>query len=134
MNGYLNEPQYLKLWSIIKDKEISYIESGINTLASKLNNRRYDLILLSNMSDYINRMYDDPLKDYRHLIDSLTDCLKPNGIIQIGYIYNHRHRYISDFTIDRKRKRYFPTNEFHTIMVDSFDIPNDKDKIIIYQK
>lgn len=134
MNGYLNENSYLELRHIIENKEINYIESDINQLKTKLDNKKYDLILLSNISDYINRMYDEPLKDYRNLIDSLTDYLKPNGIIQVGYIYYHKHRNISSFTNDRKRQMYFPTNSFHTIMVDAFDIPKEKDKVIIYQK
>lgn len=134
MDGFLNKDNYKLLKDIIQDKEINFINTDISFLKKKLNDTKYDLILLSNISDYINRMFDEPLEEYRKVIDCLIDNLNPGGIIQVGYIYYSKHRYISDFTIDRKRKLYFPTNQFHTIQVKAYDLPTQKDRVIIYQK
>lgn len=135
MNNYLDIDNYYLLSTFLKNKEIDFINSNIATLKEKINKDKYDFILLSNISDYIDNIYgDNYLEQYRLLIDSLTDNLNDNGIIQVGYIYGDYSDCKSDFSNDKKRDIFFNPDRFNTIYVDSFDNQNIKDKIIVYKK
>ena len=137
MDNYLTPDSYEMAKQIIKNKDIDFVESDIKTLPDKLSNEKYDLILLSNISDYIHKMYkDNPLYNYRLLIDELTNHLNQFGTIQVGYIYStyHKENDTSNFRFNSERQKYFPTSIFHTQQVDSYDNNGEKDKIITYQK
>ena len=137
MNGYFNYEGYLKLQNTIKNKSIKFIDSDIYSLPNKLNGETFDMILLSNISDYTHYIYDnDDLMHYRELIDKLMDNLKLYGIMQVGYIYSRygRGEDISNFHLNKYRNEYFPTSIFHSSFVDSYYCDGTYDKIITYQK
>lgn len=137
MDNYLTPDSFDNAKRIMNNKTINFIESDLKTLSSKLGNEKYDLILLSNISDYIHLMYEEnPLYYYRELIDELTDHLNKYGIIQVGYIYSsyHKNSNTSKFRLNDERYKYFPTNTFHSVLVDSYDNNGSKDKIITYRK
>lgn len=137
MNNYLNPDSYIELRKILKTKDINFINSNLGELPEKLNGEKYDMILLSNISDYTNNIYlDNDLKRYRELIDKLTDNLNLYGTIQLGYIYSNYSKKdnVSNFHIKEERQKYFSTDLFHSLMVESYDGNNKKDKVIVYQK
>lgn len=135
MNGYLNEDSYDYLKDILNNKDINFIESNIIDLKNKLLNKKYDLILLSNISDYIYMIYpNNSLNNYYNLIMDLVDNLNNYGIIEVGYLYAHNHRHPDDFNSDIDRNKIFTTDKFHSVLVKSFDDLSKKDKIITYQK
>lgn len=137
MNNYLTKDSFDVAKIIMNKKKIDFIESDIKTLPNKLGNNKYDVILLSNISDYIHLMYENkPLSSYRDLIDSLIEHLNLYGTIQVGYIYSNYHKGndTSNFKYKDQRIKYFPTNQFHTIQVDSYYNNDQKDKIITFQK
>lgn len=136
MNGYLTPDTYEKMSTIIKKQRINFIESSIDELSSKLNGDKFDMILLSNISDYIHKIYgENGLEEYRKVIDKLTDNLELYGIMQVGYIYANYSKYddVGNFRISSERNKYFPCNEFYSVVVDSYQ-EGYKDKVITYQK
>lgn len=131
MNNYLNPDDYFALGEILKHKSIDFLNCNLSNLSKSLAGEKYDMILLSNISDY---MFD--LKSFRKIIDMLIDNLNMYGIIQFGYIYSKYGKYqdVGNFKDDHERQKYFPTNLFYTTMVDSYHGNNLQDKVITYQK
>ena len=137
MNIYLNPDNYEVLSKIMRDKEVNFIESNLDCLPEKLNNEKFDMILLSNISDYTHKMYErEDLVQYRIIINKLINNLNLYGTIQVGYIYSKYSKLddVSEFRINSKREKIFPKDTFDTILVDSYQDSNLKDKVIIYQK
>lgn len=137
MNGYFNVEGYNKLKNIIKTKSIDFIGGDVCSLPDRIRGEKFDMILLSNISDYTHFMYkDDGLLEYRELIDRLMDNLNLYGILQVGYIYSMYARGddVSNFHFNKNRYVYFPTSIFHSNFVDSYYNDGTYDKIITYQK
>lgn len=137
MNNYLELDKYYELRNILNQKKINFIKSDIKDLPDKLEGKKYDMILLSNISDYVHHVYPDKsLENFRNLIEKLKQNLNMFGIIQIGYIYSMyaRGEDISDFHFNDDRHKYFPTSEFKSVFVDSYYGDGSYDKVITYQK
>ena len=137
MNLYLEEDNYYKLSEIIKSKDLDFIESDIACLEDKIRDRKYDFILLSNISDYIHEIYsDDCLENYYELVKSLSTHLNDDGIMQVGYIYgtNQSNADISCFNDGVERRKVFGKDEFDLVYVDPYDNIRNKDKVIVYKK
>ncbi|MCX4364864.1 MAG: DUF3419 family protein [Bacilli bacterium] len=139
LNYYLyDEENYKKLQAIIETKPLKYIETPITSLKSNIQKDLYDFILLSNISDSIERIYDsNSLKQFKRLIHSLSKNLNKDGIIQVGYIYNlycSSNDEIPIFADDDEREKIFTPDEFNTNLVTSYRFYSDKDKIITYEK
>lgn len=141
-NGYLNPDGFDKMKKIMKDKKVEYIETEIEELPYIIKGEKYDMILLSNISDYIHSIYGvDGLRYFRETIDKLADNLELNGVMQVGYIYttdaatsNSLSFDISRFSIKEDREEFFPSDIFHSVFVDSYYGSNFKDEVITYQK
>ena len=136
MNGYLTEENYYKLADILNNANVNFIESNITTLDAKLNDK-YDYILLSNISDYIHKLYNEyPLEYFYQLIMTLSNYLNPDGVIQVGYCYGflNNKSNISLFHNDEEREKVFLPDLFDSTYVTSFDKKWTKDKIITYKK
>jgi hypothetical protein len=88
VNDYLNEKSFEKLRIIMNEKQRPrFIETNINKLSSKLT-RKYDYILLSNIAQYLDYIYDkDELSNFRRIIKNLSNDLNPNGKIMVSYLY-----------------------------------------------
>ncbi len=144
MNNYMDKESFDKLKSILihDDIKLDFIYSNINDLENKLGNNTYDLMMFSNISDYIDEIYDeDSLIKYHELINELEKHLNSYGTMQVGYVYNHFNNCAivlgSSFATDTSRKEVFTQDKYHTICVNAFeDRPPYQyhDKIITYQK
>ncbi len=88
VNDYLNEETFNKLKvELDKKSKPTFIETNITKLSSKLI-RKYDYILLSNIAQYLDYIYDkDELVNFKRIIMSLSSELNPNGKILISYLY-----------------------------------------------
>lgn len=92
INPYLHsEKKYNLVKEKIKNQDIKWIQSDIQNISNKLNNI-YDVILLSNISDYANSLYPDDKtyleKYYLKTIIPLIYNLDPKGTICSAYIYD----------------------------------------------
>ncbi len=107
--------------------------------------KKFDVILLSNIADYAEYMYpmyNDHLTAFANFaIKPLKKCLKPNGIICAAYIYNARTSsdkdtwFRSGIDIPKKRKEIFSSlrMDYSELMFKGV-IPDQKDAVVILQK
>ena len=136
MNLYLDEYYFYLLKNNLKDKKVGFIEENITNVDKRLN-RKYDMMMFSNISDSLNLIYgDDSLKCFKELIDSLIQYLNIYGVIEVGYIYGRysKMEVTSDFINKKKREKVFTTDEYHTMLVNSYDGGLQKDRIVYYTK
>lgn len=137
LNNYLTKDNYYKLAGTIGNKSINFINVNVANLSEVLDGEKFDMILLSNISDYIHYIYkEDSLEQYRELIDKLIDNLYLYGTIQVGYIYSRygKGEDVSKFHLNESRNKVFPNYIFHSNFVNSFYHDGTYDKIITYQK
>jgi len=89
VNDYLSEDSFEKLRTIMLTKEEpKFIETNILKLSRKLT-KKYDYILLSNIAQYLDYIYDkNELINFRRLILNLSNDLNPNGKLMISYLYD----------------------------------------------
>lgn len=137
LNYYLYEEEnYKKLQAIIENKQLNYIESSITELKDNIKNDLFDYILLSNISDSIEKIWNkNSLKNFKRLIHSLSTNLNKDGLIQVGYIYSlYSSEFQPIFADDKKREKIFTPDEFKSQKVTGYRFYNDKDKIITFEK
>lgn len=136
LNTYLEKENYQKLASILKEKEITFIESDVTKLREHLKNEFFYMILLSNINDSIEDIWSsDSLKNYKRLIHSFSKNLVLDGTIQVGYIYDYYGvRQDKLFSKKHERQKIFTSDEFHTTFVESYLFYGDRDAIITFQK
>lgn len=137
LNYYIaDEEKYKYLQSIIESKTIEFIETPLTDLKKNINNELFDYILLSNISDSIEYIWNrNTLKNFKRLIHSLSKNLNIDGLMEVGYIYS---LYSSDiyplFASDEKRLKVFSPGEFKEQKVTGYRFYSDKDTIVTYQK
>lgn len=137
LNDYVERSNFDKLSNIMTNKDINFLNVNVFSLPEVLVGERFDMILLSNISDYIHYVYpNDYMAKYRELIDKLVDNLYDGGIIQIGYIYSRYRKGGDDsnFHIDESRNKLFPVDEYPIEFVNSIYNDGTYDKIITYHK
>lgn len=90
-NNYLGKEQtYQKLQRKLDDVEVTFTFSDATTLPEKLLNT-YDIILLSNIADYLSYNRYSGISEFHTFIGNYYDLLNPDGVL-INYIYNrNRH-------------------------------------------
>ena len=81
-NIYLTRENFNKLKQTIDKATITYIESDIKTLQLA---RKYDIVLLSNISDYLSNFGENQLQNYFNTVLSLKSS---NNIVVFGYVYD----------------------------------------------
>ncbi len=143
-NPYLkNSEQYETAKARIAGKEWNWINSDVVGLERELREAEFDIILLSNIADYAEKMFPEraePLQDFRdRVVTPLSRHLRPNGRIVAAYVYDartepntHNHGEIDNPT---QRQNVFGRTslgyrELHFKSV----IPERKDAVILLQK
>ena len=142
MCSYLEEDNYYKLANILNSNSVSinFIETNFVDLSKKIGNKKFDLILLSNISDYIDTLYkEDPLENFYNDIMNLTNNLNENGVIQVGYTYITPDfiKMSGPFSDTKTRETVFSPDVFNTTYVTAYkDIEpyQYQDKVISYKK
>ncbi|MCI8544724.1 MAG: DUF3419 family protein [Bacilli bacterium] len=88
-NPYLKEENFTKLKGSINLSKVTFIESSLLNLKDKCK-ENYDLIFLSNISDYLNLMFSNNLlENYREkIVAPLTRKLNRNGKLYFIYQYD----------------------------------------------
>ena len=93
-NNYLNnEEEYNKLKNTIDNVSIDF--KNVNAInLYKVYNKKYDVILLSNILDYFNKYYSigNNIFDYKELrkyVNDLKSILDDNGVIFLKYIFQY---------------------------------------------
>jgi len=88
-NPYLKKENFTKLKEKIDLSKVTFIESSLLNLKDKCK-KNYDLIFLSNISDYLNLMFSNNLlENYREkIVAPLTRKLNRNGKLYFIYQYD----------------------------------------------
>lgn len=134
MNDYLKRENFEKLPAILEGKSPTPIKANLTELKDKLEGT-YDAILLSNISDSIDNIWDtNTLRCYKRFIHTLSKRLNNGGIIQCGYIYS---KYSTPFQkpiiVNReKREKIFTKDEFRECNVETFVNASPYDDTVIY--
>lgn len=137
VNKYFDKDSYKKLQKLLKTKKIDFFESNITELPDKIEGKKFDCILLSNISDYIHQLYyQDSIKKYKRLIERLKLNLNDNGVIQVGYIYSRYDKGsdISEFHYKSERNPVFLPFDFKYDFVESIYNDGTYDTVITYKK
>lgn len=134
-NDYLKKDNYLQA-----KKKIVSINFSCNSFINlnKSTEKKYDLILLSNISDYIKDLFKDNYLDkYKMFIENeLSNMLKPNGKIVLAYIYDYNLNRGGRTDIDNEniRSKIFNSKNYQIFTFDSAIDKNKLDAIIVYRK
>ena len=124
---FQNEPIYIKLRNALNENDynVNFITSDITNAINKLGTeKKYDVILLSNIFDYFGRRQNS-VKSFYYIIKKYEKLLKPNGKIQIDYIYHKndlRYRLLVE-----EFKKVFGKNK-----ISSITCSRDNEATIIY--
>jgi FMN-dependent NADH-azoreductase len=111
---------YYKLRNILLGKEIKYHDIDMIQIPSL--NKKYDLVVLSNIASYLDYIYDkDHLKNFKQLIDSIKD--KDTRVV-VTYLYDNMLSYDCDNYIymENAVNKYFDSSEYEYLSFGSTDI------------
>lgn len=135
-NTYLIKENFQSLKEIISSVPVEFINSNIIDLKSKLT-IKYDIIMLSNLSDYIKIMYKDNylINFNKYIIRPLKENLKEKGLFIYAYIYDFamkKPKYRSDIDNYGKVLRVINRTKLYTFksVIDS----NKKDAILYIEE
>lgn len=114
--NYLNsEEQYNRLKQSLSDVKVNNIVTDIQLLHNNLN-KQYDLIHLSNVSDYAHLMFkEDYLQQFNErVVKPLLPCLTDDGRMICGYVYDsldkNQSSKRSQINVEMLRKQAFTNN------------------------
>lgn len=134
-NTYLLNNNYDILKEKVKNTKIVFINTSLLKLRKKIN-KKYDLIFLSNISDYAKSFFkENYLEKYFNFIkNNISKLLNKGGIIQLAYIYDYGAdgQVRSDINIEEKRKEVL-TEEFEVKTIPSTIECLKNDAIITYK-
>lgn len=132
--NFINPLNYEKVKHLLKAKEITHLESDLFDLKEKLEKRKYDLILTSNISDYIEERFPmDVFKNYMRTIHGLSKSLNKNGQIQMAYVYNYLRKQYSNYFLNEK-SILINRDNFKFYSIDGYDTHASKDGVLVWQK
>lgn len=129
-NLYLSEEGYECLRRRFRTVDINFINCNLSDLEVV---EDYDYMFLSNISDYLNLMYEDNLlENYKKLIDKFSSCVSNIYFAYLYNIYGNKYRSVID-DVDKVRE------VFGDIEVDTFDsalerFSSKKDGVLIYRR
>lgn len=135
-NTYLIKENFEKLKSIILSVPVEFINSNVTDIKSKLTTK-YDIIMLSNLSDYIKSMYKDNylINFYKYIIIPLKENLNKKGILIYAYVYDFaiiKEIYRSD--IDNYNRVLRVINKTKSYTFESVIDSNKKDAILYIEE
>lgn len=114
--GYLkDEKEYNNLKKLLPGVNLNFILTDVQFL-HKMLNKKYDLIHLSNISDYAHLMFkNNYLQQFnKNIITPLLPYLADNGIMICGYVYDsldtNQSSKRSKINIEAERKEAFANN------------------------
>ena len=121
INFYCNEENYNELKEKLNNTEVAFVKSDIREF-SKQSNEKFDHIFLSNITSYLENMYEkDQIENFKTVIDGLKNNLTKDGKIMMAYLYitdensTYRNSYPKIYDIDHVYKVFGKENlEFKT--------------------
>lgn len=140
-NLYLQEENYKNTKEKIIEK-INFYKSDISVLHERID-KKYDIIMLSNIFQYVDMMYkNDPLDMMNQIVLNLEKLLNDDGIILMCYMYGIDDKYDEEkvpiiYNLKKIEKMFKKLQiiKFRGISDLKYSIPReDKDGVLIYRK
>lgn len=129
-NLYLEESNYNLLKKLLKDTHITFINTSLKDLKIE---EYFDYMFLSNISDYLNLMYNsNTLENYKELLDKFRKYI---NIIYFAYLYdicNSNPR--TDIDDLKKVKKVFGNYEIKEFKTALENENNKKDGVLILKR
>jgi hypothetical protein len=139
-NPYLSSPAaYAAARAACEGKNATFIQSDVRELHKKLD-RNYDIVLLSNISDYAHRIFEgDYLAAYREkIVAPLAQRLMPGGVMAMGYVYDeldlHGSTARSAINDADARRKVFGMPEYSEIRVPSTIDEGNHDSVLLWSR
>lgn len=88
-NFYMNRDNYYEMKNKVESLYPTFITCDLRNL-SNIINEEFDYIMLSNIACFIQKMYDNPLEDFRNDILKIMKLLNKNGVLFLAYLYDMR--------------------------------------------
>ncbi len=140
-NPYLRIENYYKLKEKLSQDSISFVNSDLYDINSKIKDKEYKYMFLSNISSYIDSINGiEGIKKFKKfVVDNLSKNLTEDGKIFLGYIYRYKDLdtlYYKQPCINNSefRKEVFSEENFETIEVESARFNGKKDLVLSYRK
>lgn len=139
-NNYLKPDNYELIKQNIYNSNVTFINCDIKKLPNKLN-EKYDYIFTSNISQYLDSVYDNNhLENYRKLISQIEHFLTPDGKIYFAYLYDYIYHFkFYDSSLphlyDREKlDKYFNYNRVEVDRDDKYSSNVEIDAALILKK
>ncbi len=142
-NPYTNKEQYQKAKECFKEKEIPFVESDLLSLPKVRSLKMYDIILLSNIAQYVLRrgkeeekQYQERKQEFYQTLSSLVnDHLNPKGIVVSEYLYPSIYR-SRKFELQKEYRSFLPDVKMRVLEMDRYleEGQDKKDHVVILQK
>lgn len=138
-NNYLTEENYNRLKNILLEEEIKFNFQNINIKDLKTN-VKYDYIFLSNISQYLEFIYEDNcLDNFNNLIQNLSVNLNKNGILFHSYLYNcnANMRFINNYCPESIYNNHMVKEKIQNLDLITFNTnanSEEKDGVYVYKK
>lgn len=139
VNSYLNEENYYKLRDILNDKKITYYDLNLKDIDTI--NNKFDIILLSNLPAFLERIYD---KDYlKNLKNTINIISRENAKVVVNYYYDnllygeyeapiYNEKLVSDyFNVDEYEYKWFESAFNKQLNSGLRKLTNNYDKILL---
>jgi hypothetical protein len=120
-------------------KQVTFVQSDVIELHKKLD-ADYDVILLSNLSDYAHRMFEgDYLAAFRQkIVEPLRQRLAPGGVMATGYVYDerdiHGSKARSAINDPEARQRAFAAPEYSELQMPSTIDEGNLDTVLLWRR
>ena len=142
--SYLNPDNYYYLKDILNNHQIYFnIEKNFNNynLTEIYNsyNKKFDIILLSNIADYLDEIYkkDIVCRFQKYILNDLSNLLNDDGIICLAYLFWADMIKQRSIPLINRRKvinKYFNKN-FEEWLIDNSTIKDcSNDHVLIYKR
>jgi len=142
-NSYLCLSGYNELKSKIDSLSPIFINSDFRDISHELNDK-FDYINLSNIAAFIEKMYDDPLTNFKDDVLELLNFLNDEGCLFLAYLYDMSFstNYVYGWDVIYNLKevyRLFGRNhlsyiEFKSISDSCKNRNNSNDMVLVYKK
>ncbi len=88
INSYFSIDNFNYLKGILGKVKLEFINEDVRYV-SRLLNRKFDYIMLSNISSFIQKLYSvDGIYGFRRNVLSLEEFLESNGVLFLAYLYD----------------------------------------------
>lgn len=121
-NTFLDDENYMYLSKRMRLNDTNIINASITSLPDIIKEDYFDLLLLSNICDYIHNIYpDNTFNNYRKLLISILKKMKEGALIQYEYVYSKSISDITEYSKTNEREYFLSGLDTYSIDIQAYD-------------